>query len=347
MKTNYQGENLIFLISQPRAGSTLLQRILGNHPEIHTQSEPWILLHPLHALKPESNHAVFESDYYAKALVNLIDKLPGGLVRYREIISEAYQKVYNEILVTHHKRYFLDKTPRYYYIIEEINEYYPKAKFIFLLRNPIAVLVSMINSWAKGRLHYLANHRNDLLLAPKMIINGAQKVLNNSISIKYEELLSEPELKIKQICSFLKIKPVEGLSNYGKADAAQWSFGDQKNVYNKSKPDDAHIQLWQDSLCDPQVWRLAHEYLNILGQETFKHLGYSYQENIEIINRNKPALNIEKQSLPLLDFVNNQRDVLLENQRLKFEIQKSKDLLQKKDSLIKELFGRLSNHQDD
>lgn len=41
-----EGENLIFLISQPRAGSTMLQKVLGSHPEIHTVSEPWVALPP-------------------------------------------------------------------------------------------------------------------------------------------------------------------------------------------------------------------------------------------------------------------------------------------------------------
>ena len=57
-----QGENLIFIISQPRAGSTLLQRILGGHPEIHTAAEPWIMLHPLYALKSKGCSAEYNAE---------------------------------------------------------------------------------------------------------------------------------------------------------------------------------------------------------------------------------------------------------------------------------------------
>lgn len=45
------GGNLGFLVSLPRSGSTLLQRIVSNHPDIHTVAEPWFMLHPLYALK--------------------------------------------------------------------------------------------------------------------------------------------------------------------------------------------------------------------------------------------------------------------------------------------------------
>ncbi|WP_189477523.1 sulfotransferase [Halioglobus pacificus] len=35
---------LIFLISQPRSGSTLTQRLIATHEEVFTRSEPWLML---------------------------------------------------------------------------------------------------------------------------------------------------------------------------------------------------------------------------------------------------------------------------------------------------------------
>jgi len=46
-----QGSNLIFILSLPRSGSTLLQRILGGHSQVHTVAEPWLMLNPLYALR--------------------------------------------------------------------------------------------------------------------------------------------------------------------------------------------------------------------------------------------------------------------------------------------------------
>ena len=45
------GNGLIFILSQPRSGSTMLQRMLAAHPDIHTTQEPWIALYPLFGLK--------------------------------------------------------------------------------------------------------------------------------------------------------------------------------------------------------------------------------------------------------------------------------------------------------
>ena len=48
-----------------------------------------------------------------------------------------YSHLYNCALKdTGKKFFFLDKTPRYHYIISEIYRTFPKAKLIILLRNP-------------------------------------------------------------------------------------------------------------------------------------------------------------------------------------------------------------------
>ena len=47
----FRETGLIFLISQPRSGSTMLQKILGANKDVHTVSEPWIALHLLYMLR--------------------------------------------------------------------------------------------------------------------------------------------------------------------------------------------------------------------------------------------------------------------------------------------------------
>lgn len=78
VKKEYFGNNLIFLISQPRAGSTLLKRILGGHPEIHTTAEPWIMLHPLYALKSNGLFAEFDSNLAGQGLEDFLMQIPEG-----------------------------------------------------------------------------------------------------------------------------------------------------------------------------------------------------------------------------------------------------------------------------
>ena len=44
MSDSYLGDNLIFIISQPRSGSTLLQRMLSGHADIKSAAETWLML---------------------------------------------------------------------------------------------------------------------------------------------------------------------------------------------------------------------------------------------------------------------------------------------------------------
>ena len=39
-----QGRNLVFILSAPRSGSTLVSAILGNHHQTFSPPEPWLLL---------------------------------------------------------------------------------------------------------------------------------------------------------------------------------------------------------------------------------------------------------------------------------------------------------------
>ena len=41
-------------------------------------------------------------------------------------------------------KYVLDKTPRYYHILPELLELFPKAKFVLLQRNPLSVFASIL-----------------------------------------------------------------------------------------------------------------------------------------------------------------------------------------------------------
>ena len=68
--------NPIFLFSLPRSGSTLLQRLLGGHPDIMTVSEPWLLLPLCYALKAEGLLSEYNNGWATKAINDFIMEFP-------------------------------------------------------------------------------------------------------------------------------------------------------------------------------------------------------------------------------------------------------------------------------
>src|SRR5688572_7827725 len=136
------GAQPIFLFSLPRAGSTLVQRVIASHDDVHTVSEPWLLLPFLYALRTDGARAEYWHEAGAEALADFCGALPGGEDEYRAAVRELAERLYSAA-TPDGPRYFLDKTPHYHVIADEVMRTFPDAKFVFLWRNPLAALASL------------------------------------------------------------------------------------------------------------------------------------------------------------------------------------------------------------
>ena len=186
MPGEFLGEGLIFIISQPRAGSTLLQRMLSGHPDIATAAEPWLLLHPLYGLRQHGIQAEYNSQWAFKAVRAFLAEHADGAETYRDGLRAFAATVYGAALARQGKRIFLDKTPRYYFIIPELRTLFPQASVILLLRNPLAVLHSILTTWVKGDWPRLAQHAADLRVAPVRIADAIQTQGDAAIVVRGE-----------------------------------------------------------------------------------------------------------------------------------------------------------------
>lgn len=104
--------------------------------------------------------------------------------------------------------YFLDKTPRYYFIVDFLAEVFPEAKFIFLTRNLDAVAASIFNTWYEGR-YMLYHHFSDLDVGPELIKKAWDTHSHRSLLIKYEDLLVDPQSIVQSIERYLGLEDNE------------------------------------------------------------------------------------------------------------------------------------------
>ncbi|MEZ5595679.1 MAG: sulfotransferase [Pseudomonadales bacterium] len=170
-QSTYFGEDLIFVISQPRSGSTLLQRVLSGHPEIQTSAETWLMLHRIRA--PQNRHrSRVQRAWQREAVDEFVAHYTDGPEVHDNAIRAYARTYYRNALAKGNRRIFLDKTPRYFLIIEDLYRPFPKARFIFLLRNPMAVLASELETYVKGNWKVLQRFACDLVAAPRMIADG-------------------------------------------------------------------------------------------------------------------------------------------------------------------------------
>lgn len=272
------GDNIIFVISQPRAGSTLLQRILGSHPDIHTVSEPWLMLHPLYMMRTEGFDAEYNGQLARVGVESFFKMLPGGEEDYVESLRRMYVYLYQRALSNSGKSHFLDKTPRYYFVIPELSRIFPHAHYIILFRNPLAVLCSIFNNWTRANWFLLHNLKPDLIQAPRLLLEGVKLLGDRGEVVHYEQLLKNPESVLQGICKKLGIGYVPDMVEYGRHGIPPWSLGDQEGIYKYTRPSPENSEKWIQALDDPQVWRLSNDYLQLLGHETLEHMGYSFRE---------------------------------------------------------------------
>lgn len=269
------GEHLIFLISQPRAGSTMLQRIFAAHSEIATASEPWVMLHPIYALRSAGHTAEYNAGLAHSALQIFLSQTEQPTVVYDEALRAFAQVLYGSQLTKSGKRYFLDKTPRYYLIISELGRIFPEAKFVFLLRNPLAVLSSILKNWIGSEWRLLAGYRHDLLTAPPALLEGAKTLGDRAIVVRYEDLVLKPEATLENVCRRLAIGFESNMIHYGAENTQHFQFGDTDTVYARAQPVSDSLNIWFDLADNSQTFRFAVEYLDVLGTELLGELGYS------------------------------------------------------------------------
>jgi hypothetical protein len=275
------GKRLIFVISQPRSGSTLLQKVLGSHSAIHTLSEPWVALQPLFGLRETGIAADYSARLARIGVQDFLDHLPEGEEAYWEAVRLMLGHLYRRALEESGKRFFLDKTPRYTMILPELRRVFPEAHFVFLLRNPIAVLASVIDTWAPDDcVQCLRPFRHDLARAPGLIAEAIRQPDKNSTVVRYEDLAAQPTLAVSRLCKRLRIPFEPAMLEYGRSDAGQagFRFGDTGTVYRKSRPVESRIARWKKTLDSPIRRAWARGYLNSLGAETVSRLGYDFDE---------------------------------------------------------------------
>lgn len=303
MTVSNDGANLIFLVSQPRSGSTLLQKILGKHSEIATSVEPWLLLPLVFSMKGEHGRsASYDLNNHIDTL-QFLKSLPEGETLYANGISEMMSRIYNAAL-GEHKKIFLDKTPRYYLIIPELARLFPEARFIFLFRNPLAVLASVHSTWGGFGGLLNSSARLDLLSAPELLVQGRADLGDRGITIQYEALVNDTAAEMKRLCEWLSVSFEDSMVEYGEGAGAKWPLGDQGTVYEHGRPSQGSIDKWREFITQTQNWRYAQDYIDLLGPARVEDLGYSYNFLKGVLDENKPPLYRRMLTWPLVTGMN-------------------------------------------
>jgi len=235
----------IFVFSLPRSGSTLLQRILVTHPKIASTSEPWLLLGPLSSKFKNSSVSIYNHYNYSTAVEEMIQRLPNKEIDHYKAINLYASSIYSKLCLEG-EIYFLDKTPRYHMIAQEIIRTFPNAKFIFLIRDPLQVISSVIDTYGKGRINKVYTHFVDLYKGYNNLSSALETLNGQALMLQYDDLVSDPEVTINKVWDYLALPDIGNLEiNTGKVCG---SMGDQRGTKKYQSISSQSLNNWNKSI---------------------------------------------------------------------------------------------------
>jgi hypothetical protein len=271
-----EGENLVFLLSLPRSGSTIVSLMLGNHSEVLCPPEPWFLLKVAELIEYGSSKSIFDDEQATIGTKEFLLK-DGAFIEASRNFGLA---VYNHHLRQAQKSIFIDKTPRYYHILPFIEEVYPKAKKIWLKRNPLDVALSYKNTWGV-RMEFITGQKImplsfDLAVGLFNLADYFNTPSPNKFEIQYETLMQSPHETLTRLCRFVGIEFEDQILNYAQNQQLIGQYqtatmGDKKAL----STDTVHTQSigkWDKEFSLTEIEQI----IKILGLNIFRQMGYDY-----------------------------------------------------------------------
>ena len=275
----------IFLLSLPRSGSTLLQKILMSHSKISSTAECWFLLPLVYSYKTSGTLSAYSHITTYTAIKDMINILPNKEQDYYRFLGEFASKIYSN-LSSPNSEYYLDKTPRYYLIIPELIKMFPKAKFIFLFRNPVQIFASFISTYGNNRFKMFQSNVNyqGIINGPKLLSDGYESLKENSYGIQYEEFITDPQKHLKDLLHYLNLEYEEEMLEKFYSQDLKGNYYDPNGAKYKNEIVKTTLAKWKNVFNSNYRKAVIKNYLKNIDNKTLSIQGYNKNEILKDIS---------------------------------------------------------------
>lgn len=273
----------VFIFSLPRSGSTLVQRILMAHSGIASFAEPWFLLPLMNMDRDAGTLSRYSHLSTSQAFKEFVEHLPGGETFYQTALKDFCETIY-AAHCQNGEMYFIDKTPRYFYIIPQIAEVFPDAKFIFIFRNPCHVYSSVLKTWGGGSFKRLYLRYNDLMDGPKLLAQGYEQYKSRSYAFQYEDFVREPEHYLKEMCDYLELEyEANMLDDFSKQDLVG-KYGDPSGVKAYKTIEPKTLEKWKSTFNTGFRKAILKRYIGSMDEADLRIQGYEKKAILDEID---------------------------------------------------------------
>lgn len=275
---------IVFLLSSPRSGSTLLRVMLAGHSKLFSPPELHLLPFATMRQRHEKMHGTGLDEGLARAFMELHGwDTDTALAHVENLIANdaSPQSVYAELQKAAGQRLIVDKSPSYGASLDTLRNaetLFEGSRYIHLIRHPYATIDSIV----KRRLDKLVGVHdvNPYVFAEQLWASSNDNIQRfladiepeRKKVIRFEDLVAAPNTTMESLCSFLGIsfekdllRPYEGERMTNGLHGQSLSIGDTHFLQHKDI-DPALGEVWKKK----ELWR----HLGPAARKTAAQLGY-------------------------------------------------------------------------
>jgi hypothetical protein len=291
----------IFLLGAHKSGTSLLRSIFNGHSQLYTipfeahffQIMKYWVDNEYRMERP----AKLNKDEFIERFNNFIHKMNNAEDKYSDSIPKGlidenkFQSSFSSIKsFENHKSCFEKYCQAIYYsitgndlpdkiriveksvenaeFVQELFYFFPKAKFVHIIRNPYSNIVSLrkFKSFRHGA--PIMRRIIKTLYNSYYYLYKNKRNIKNYYIIRYEDLAKYPESKIKEMCEFLEI-PFEDVLLTPTYQGNVWQGNSTRGiVFNAISS--ANLEKWK-----PEIHPMEVEYINIMFYHILLDYGYT------------------------------------------------------------------------
>lgn len=259
-----------FIVGTGRNGSTLLSMILNGHSKIFIPNEQYALHYA--AIRYQLYNFLIWRDIVKIVIGEFADSCNTQNWKtdfnnlYKRLYDlpknkRSFQKIIDEIVLEHSKQkenpftIWGDKSVPTIWFLDYVYRIYPKSKYIFLIRDGRDVVSSFHRAGKEtfGDLSKIENAAKNWKNAVKRW-NWLKKraAKHQLLEIRYETLVTEPEIVIKEVVEFLGLEFEEGMLNFKNVVVERNLFDQIHSGLSKPINKD-HMGAWEEYLTQVQL----------------------------------------------------------------------------------------------
>jgi hypothetical protein len=242
-------EKRVFIVGCPRSGTTLLQSLLAANSQVYSFPESQFF--PFLFKNDQASrflNSSFEPNWlkvglklaarklvFGTARSQLHDRIqdflcdisqhqyyttfPQSAIALKTQYTRAFWHTLDQVTTAQQKTVWLEKSPQHLYYLDYIAQHIPQVIFIHILRSGVDVIASLYDVRQRH-----PNHWGQVSATPKNCTNEWLRAIKisrryrdcpNHLIISYEQLVTQPEAVIRQLCRAISVEfESDMLTNY-------------------------------------------------------------------------------------------------------------------------------------